>query len=491
MTGLVRQLTVIVVALSLSAATFSVPRPAAAQTPPVPAPQPVMPPSVPPAVPPAPQPAMPPATPPAVPAAPGAPVQTFTFEQAIQATLTHNPQVVTAQQNVISAQQSVAVAQAGYGPTVSVNANGAVGTSNTNAAFSAVPPLSTVTATGTTTLAGTVTLFDNGRTRALVETAQAALASAQATLRLTEQSLALQAGTQFFTVLSDEGVASADQQVLTQDQAQLAMVEAQVRAGVAPQADVIQAQSQVAQAQVAEINAQAQILTAKAALASTMGIDTTAPIEVTAPGTPSPQVTVTADQVLAMALQNRPEIAQADAAVHSAQAGLATAYVNAGPQVSISLGAGYTPFSTFPGVNNSSTYGVTGTLSLPVFDSGRGAAEIGAAQATLKSAQASLASAILSVRQDAYTSYLSAVQAAANVTATAAAKAAADQALAVAQGQYRAGVGTFVNVIVAQTTAAQADVNAATAVYNYESALVTLQHAEGAPIVAGVRGGAQ
>jgi outer membrane protein TolC len=468
MTGAVRQLAVIVVALSLSAATFSAPTAEAAQ--PSPAPRPTQP---------APAPA----------GVAAAPVQTFTFEQAVQSTLAHNPQIAAAEQVLASAQQSLLLAKAGYGPTVSLNGNGGLGTASGTSV--AAPPLSNVAATGTATVAGTVTLFDNGRTAALVASAQAQVAQAEATLRKTEQDLALQAGTQFFTVLSDEGIANADQQVLAQAQAQLALVQAQVRAGVAPQADVIQAQAQVAQAEVSVVNAQAQILTAKAALASTMGTNTTTPIEVRAPGAPTPQVSVTADEVLAAALQNRPEIAQANASVQAAQAGLETAYVNAGAQVNISLGAGYTPFSTEPILNNSSTYGVTGTLSLPLFDSGRGRAEVGAAQATLKSAQASLASTILSVRQDAYQAYLAAVQAAANLTATQAAKAAADQALSVAQGQYRAGVGTVIAVIQAQTTAAQADVNAASAVYNYESALVTLQHAQGAPIVARTGGGAQ
>ncbi|HEV2440125.1 MAG TPA: TolC family protein [bacterium] len=447
MKGLVRQVAVIVIALALSATTFMAPRADAALA------------------------------------------QTFTLAQAVQTTVTQNPQIVAAQQALEAAQQSVLLARAGYGPTVSVNANGGLGANNAPNANAFSAPLSNANGTGTATLAGNVTVFDNGRTRALVESAEAGAASAQAALRQTQQDLALQAATQFLTVLSNEGVADAQQQVLTQAQAQLALVQAQVRAGVAPQADVIQAQAQVAQAQVAVLNAGAQILTAKANLASTMGIDTTTPIEVVSPAVPAPQVTVTSDQVIAAALQNRPEIARANAAVQSAQAGLDTAYVNAGPQVAIGLSAGYTPVSTDPVVNNTSSYGITGTISLPLFDSGRGHAEIAGAQASLKSAQASLASQILAIRQDAYQAYLGAVQAAANVTATQAAKAAADQALSVTQGQYRAGVGTIINVIVAQTTAAQADVNATTALYNYESALVTLQHAQGAPIVASAGGG--
>lgn len=471
MSGVVRQLAVIVIALSLSAATFAAPRPGAAfaQAPPVTSPA---------------APAPSPSTGQAA-----APVQTFTLAQAVQSTLTHNPQVTASQQSLEAAQQSLILARAGYAPTVSLNANGALGTTNASNANALSAPLRNVTASGTTTIAGNVTVFDNGRTKALVESAQAGVASAEAALRQTQQDLALQAAAQFFTVLGNEGVAAADRQVLAQQQAQFALVEAQVRAGVAPQADVIQAQAQVAQAQVAALNADAQILTAKANLASTMGIDTTTPIEVASPTPPAPQVAVTPDQVIAAALANRPEIAKANAAVLSAQAGLATAYVNAGPQVNIGLGAGYTPYSTEPVLNNTSSYGLTGTISLPLFDAGRGRAEIAGAQATLKSAQASLASQILAIRQDAYQAYLSAVQAAANVTATQAAKAAADQALAVAQGQYRAGVGTIIGVIQAQTTAAQADVNAASAQYSYESALATLQHAEGAPIVASAGGG--
>ena len=473
MNGLSRQLAVAVIALSLSAATFMAPWAGAAlaQTPPAT---------------PAPTPSAPaPAAPAPSSTLPVAPVQTFTLAQAVQSTLTRNPQIVAAQQSLEAAQQGVAQARAGYGPSVSVNANGTAGATNAPVSSALTSP----TATGTAGIAGTITVFDNGRTKALVESAQAGVASAQAALKQTQQDLALQAAAQFFTVLSSEGVADAQQQVLAQAQAQLALVQAQVRAGVAPQADVIQAQAQVAQAQVSVLNAGAQILTTKASLASTMGIDTTTPIEVASPTVPSPQLSVTSDQVIAAALRNRPEIAKANAAVQAAQAGLDTAYVNAGPQVSIGLGAGYTPASTEPALNNTASYGLTGTISLPLFDSGRGRAEIAGAQATLKGAQASLSSTILSIRQDAYQSYLGAVQAAANVTATQAAKAAADQALSVAQGQYRAGVGTIIAVIQAQTTAAQADVNAASAVYSYESALATLQHAQGAPIVAGIGGG--
>ncbi len=325
-----------------------------------------------------------------------------------------------------------------------------------------------------------------------VESAEAAVVSAEAALRQAQQDIALQSATAFFTVLKAERLATVQEQQLAQAQAQLALSEAQVRAGVAAQSDVFQVQAQVAQAEVNLLSARSQILTSKAALQAVLGADAAAPVEVAEPAPPSARVTETAGAVMATALRSRPEIAKAQAAVQSSQAGVDLAYANAGPQVDVSASGGYTPYTTSQNVSNPVAYGVTATIQLPLYDSGKGRAGIAAAQATLRSSQASLVSTTLSVQQDVTQAYLAAVQAAANLTATNAAKVAADQALSAAEGRYRAGVNTIVEVITARATAAQADVNATSALYDYQTALATLHHAEGLsilPIVAGTQRG--
>ena len=205
------------------------------------------------------------------------------------------------------------------------------------------------------------------------------------------------------------------------------------------------------------------------------------------PGT----VTASAEAAMQTAETTPPEVAKAQAAVSSEQAALDLARVAAGPQVTVGVGTTYTPLSTSPVLNNATSYGVSATVSLSLYDSGKGRAEIGAAQAALQGAQAQLRGERLAVRQDAYQAYLSAVQAAANIQATQAAKAAADEALRVAEGRYRAGVGTIVELITARAQAAQADVNAVNGLYAYETALATLRHAEGLPIQASALGGGQ
>ncbi len=416
---------------------------------------------------------------------------TLTLDQAIQDALTRNPQVVSAQDAVAAARQAVALARTGLAPTISLSGTVNYGTSSaTTVTPSGVTQvLPGPQGTGSVSFVGAVPLFDSGRTSAQVASAEAGLTSAEAALRLTAQSIAVQTATAFLNVLSAERLTDVRQAQLAQVQAQLALTQAKVRAGVAAQSDVIQAQAAVAQAQVNLLSAQAAISTDKASLQALLAADVAAPVEVQAPPAPPPSVTVTFDAVLQQALANRPEIAAAQAQVRSAQAGLDLARVNAGPQLSIGVNTAYTPVSTSAALSNAVSYGLGGTVSLPLFDAGRGQAGIRQAQAQLQGAQAALSNAELSVRQDAYQAYLSAVQAAATVTATVAAQAAADQALAVSEGRYRAGVTMILEVTTAQATAAQAEVNAVSALYSYEIALATLRHAEGMPIQVSTVGG--
>ncbi len=419
--------------------------------------------------------------------APGGPV--LTLDQAIKTALADNPQVVAAQAAVTAATQGVVVARTGLAPTISVQGTGGEGTTTTQNVNGVSTVLPAAQSSGSVGIVGSLPLYDGGKTQAAVASAQATLENAQAALKQTEQSIELQTATAFFSVLSAEQQTTVQQAALKQAQDELALVQAQVAAGVAAQSAVIQAQSQVAQAQVNLLSAESQIATNKSTLQGVLGADVTADVAVQQPPAPPTQVSVTSTTVIQQALANRPEIAVAQAQVASAQAGVQQAQVTAGPQISVSLNAGYTPYSSNQFSNNSASYGLAGTVSLPLYDAGKGKAEIQQAQASLQQAQAQLSSTQLAVRQNAYQAYLTAVQDAANVTATQAAAQAADQALQVAEGQYRAGVTTFLQVTTAQTTAAQADVAAVTALYTYESALAALQNSQGLPILSSTVGG--
>jgi len=425
-------------------------------------------------------------------AQPAAPVSALTLDAAVQQALGHNPQVTAAQQAVVAARAGVVIARAGLLPSVSLTGTGGLGTNGTLSSVSqGVVGPGSLSTTGAVSISGNLALYDSGKTPAAVAQAEATVALAEATLRQTQQDISLSAATDFFTVLTAERTATVREALLVQAQQQLAQTEARFRAGTAAQADVIQSQAQVAQAQVDLLIAQNQISTSKAALRSVLGLEAQGSVEVQEPTAPALAPTITADAAVQQALQNRPEIAASAAQIQSNQAALTLAYIDAGVQINVGLTAGYVPFSTNTFANNTTSYGLTGTIALPLFDSGKSAAGVNAAKANLSAAQAKLAQTQLAIRQDAYQAYLAVVQGAATVTATAAAQKAADEALRVAQGRYRAGVATIVEVTTSQAAAAQADVNAVNALYSYETALSTLQHARGIPIQASASGGGQ
>jgi len=409
----------------------------------------------------------------------------LTLDRAVRAALAQNPQIIAAQEAITAAQQSLAAARAGLAPTLSANGTGSVGGGSAASSTSSGPATM-----GTISLGATVPLYDAGRTPAAVNSAAAALAQAEAALRQTQQDTSFAVATAFFNVLTAERLTDVRVALLAQAQAQLALSQAQARAGVAAQADVIQAQAQVALAEVDLLTARSQIATAKSGLQAAIGGDAAAPVEVQEPPAPPPEVLVTADAAMKAAEANRPEVAKAMATLQSDQAALELARINAGPQVTVSVGTTYTPASTNLVLSNSTFYGVTATVGLPFYNPGAQAG-VDAAQATVRSARAQLDATLLFVRQDAYQAYLAAVQAAATIPAAETARAAAEAALTVAEGRYKAGVGTIVEVITARATAAQAEVNAVNSRYTYQAALAALLHAQGSPIAASTGGGSQ
>ncbi len=413
-------------------------------------------------------------------------VPPLTLDQAMRGALARNPQVTAAQEAMAAALQGVTLARAGLAPTVLAAGTTSYGTAATGGSATSstttqvVTPVPTSPASSASvTLTATLPLYDGGHTRVAVEQAEATVAAAEATLRQTQQDIALSTAQAFLGVLKAERIATVREAQLAQAEAQLAQAQAQVRAGVAAQADVIQAQAQLAQAQVDLLGARAQIETAKVGLRGVLALDILASIEVQEPPTPPASVAMTPKGAVEEAEKHRPEIAAAAAAVQENAAAVELAYLNAGVQVNVGLNTTYVPASTTALTNNSASWLLTTTLSLPLYDGGKAQAGIDQAKANFRAAQAKLEAARQSVRQDAVQANLAAVQAAANVEATRAAAAAATEALRVAEGRYRAGVAAILEVTTARTQAAQAEVNAVTARYDYETALAALRHAVG------------
>ncbi len=119
------------------------------------------------------------------------------------------------------------------------------------------------------------------------------------------------------------------------------------------------------------------------------------------------------------------------------------------------------------------------TLSFPVFQGLAIAAQVDQAQANVESARATMTlaeqNAILDVEQQ----YLSLKEASDRIGATAKLIDQADESLKLAEGRYKAGVGSAIEITDAQLTLASARLSHIQALYDYNTSLVGLKRAMG------------
>jgi len=181
-------------------------------------------------------------------------------------------------------------------------------------------------------------------------------------------------------------------------------------------------------------------------------------------------------QLVEQALERRPEMLQAEANIEAATHGLSAARTGNAPVVTGSAGV-QRRGNDFPPDNNALTVGVT--VQWYPFDSGLTAGRIKQAEAGLQTAQAQLVQTRLSVVSDVSQAYLNLQTAERNVATAEAQIVNAREALRLAEGRYRSGIGVFLDVLDAQTNLDAANTNHVNALSGVDQARAALAHAIG------------
>lgn len=401
--------------------------------------------------------------------------QAVTLDAAMRMAVDRHPSVVAAARSLEAAQARLTQARAGTAPQVSVTGRASVGTLG----VTGTPTGGDVSASHNVAVGASVPLYDGGITAQQVAQAQAAVEAAQASLAATRQDVALTAAQAYFQVLRAQRTVEVREAAVRTAQAQLAQAEAFFRAGTAAQADVIRARAAVASAQAELVAARGQVEISLAALRSALALPPGAPISVADPSAPAVQP-LSAAEAAAEAARQRPEVLRADADVRGTQAAVRLAEIRAGAQVTVSAG-GTVQVTPDPG---QAGWSVSATVSHPLFDGGRTKAAVEEARANLQAAQARREATLLAIQSQAVQAAVSVNSAAARVEATRVSAEAGEEALRVSDGRYRAGVGTLVEVLDAQSSATQARIGAVQALFDLHLAVVSQQHALGRPLVA-------
>jgi len=323
-------------------------------------------------------------------------------------------------------------------------------------------------------------LYSGNALQDQVTIAKANLESAKAQLAATADQTVLSVRQAYYGIQQALGLVVSAQRAVAASQENLRVARDKFRAGTAARFDVLQAQVQLAQAQQNLTQADTGVATAQQTLASvlTLPLSTQSGTAPFSPHLPPPAGNL--DTLVQEALERRPELVAARAAITSAQASIDLAAAGLRPNIAITGGPEVVtnnPVATQP----ASWQGMI-QLTQAILDGGLTKAKVAQARQQLASARVSMEQESQAVELDVRNGYLSLLNAAGVLRSAITGRASAEESLRVAQVRFRAGVGTQLDVVTAVQNLAAADNSVVQATYAYYLALAQLDRAVGVQV---------
>jgi outer membrane protein len=420
------------------------------------------------------------------PAAPTGP--RMSMQDAVARAMSLQPSLAASMANADAASARVEQARVTERPTVTGTATGSIQTHTPPATSSTT----TVTPGGTGGFTAgrdptygvdlgaraTWILWDFGRTRARVQSAQAAFDAARANVQIAGLDVRTNVENAYLQAVAERELVQVA--VAAEQTAKRHLDEAHrfVAAGAQDPITEATAAATAASATAQRVQAEGNYRTAIAALRLAIG-DPSMPDDVALdPGWPTAIAGEDQDRVALVqrAIEHRPELAAARFDIEAASAAVNAA--SYGRRPTLTAGAAF----DWP-VNNHATpdplWTATLGLSIPIFDGGLTRAQTREAEANRAAAVANQRSEQLAVEHDVEAAWISIRSATATLASTETAVATAHQQLTLAEGRFAAGVGSAVELADAQNAVINAEGQRVSAEFQLATSRTALRRALG------------
>lgn len=299
-------------------------------------------------------------------------------------------------------------------------------------------------------------LFDFGGRTGRVESARQQLLSASFTHNAAIQDVVLQIQVAYFQYLADRSLLGAQRTTLAEAQANLEAAAERRRVGLATIADVLQARTAASQAQLDLQTTEGNVQTARGALALQLGLPANLPYDVdsAAAAVPVRALADSVDRLIASALEGRPDLAAARSEAEAARAGISQARANLLPSLNLSATGGRTYATTIP--NGANSYNLSLGLTIPLFDGFSRQYDLRAAEYQAEAARARSETVRQQVVFQVFSAYYALQTSTRRVATAEDLVASARQSSEVALARYKAGVGSVLDLLAAQSALASA-----------------------------------
>ena len=404
--------------------------------------------------------------------------------------LDYNRDIKNSQYALKKAEYAINQAQAGKKPSVDYNFGAQRSRATDAATYSRAASLmgsaNSISNAFSNGISVNIPLYTGGLVEGQIDVAKLGKTNAQEEILRVEQATKYSAIEGYYGLLAYQELQGVYHEAVDNLQGHLDNVQAQYNVGTKAKVDVLSSDVSLANAKTTAITADNNVAIAESNLNNILGLPLETKLNLADHQLPFDTYNISLQEAMDYAMKYRPEVLQAAIAVQEAERSIDIADAGNKPTVAITGGNDWAD-NTFPGIDaNKRSWKVAAGVTYNFYDGGATKAKVNQAKQDLlvarETAQKTRESVQLQVKQ----AYLNIRSAAQKVEETQTVVDQARENYRIQNIRYQAGVGINLDVLDAQLSLNQAQVNHIQALYDYNVGIAKLEQVMGGDVESGV-----
>lgn len=410
--------------------------------------------------------------------------------KTVQMALDYNRDIKNSQYALKKAEYAINQAQAGKKPTVDYNFGAqrsrATDTATYSRAASLMGSANSISNAFSNGISVNIPLYTGGLVEGQIDVAKLGKTNAQEEILRVEQATKYSAIEGYYGLLAYQELQGVYHEAVDNLQGHLDNVQAQYNVGTKAKVDVLSSDVSLANAKTTAITADNNVAIAESNLNNILGLPLETKLNLADHQLPFDTYNISLQEAMDYAMKYRPEVLQAAIAVQEAERSIDIADAGNKPTVAITGGNDWAD-NTFPGIDaNKRSWKVAAGVTYNFYDGGATKAKVNQAKQDLLVARETEQKTRESVQLQVKQAYLNIRSAAQKVEETQTVVDQARENYRIQNIRYQAGVGINLDVLDAQLSLNQAQVNHIQALYDYNVGIAKLEQVMGVDVESGV-----
>ena len=410
--------------------------------------------------------------------------------KTVQMALDYNRDIKNSQYALKKAEYAINQAQAGKKPTVDYNFGAQRSRATDAATYSRAASLmggaNSVSNAFSNGISVNIPLYTGGLVEGQIDVAKLGKTNAQEEILRVEQATKYSAIEGYYGLLAYQELQGVYHEAVDNLQGHLDNVQAQYNVGTKAKVDVLSSDVSLANAKTTAITADNNVAVAESNLNNILGLPLETKLKLADHQLPFDTYNISLQEATDYAMKYRPEVLQAAIAVQEAERNIDIADAGNKPTVAITGGNDWAD-NTFPGIDaNKRSWKVAAGVTYNFYDGGATKAKVNQAKQDLLVARETEQKTREAVQLEVKQAYLNIRSAAQKVEETQTVVDQARENYRIQNIRYQAGVGINLDVLDAQLSLNEAQVNHIQALYDYNVGIAKLEQVMGVDVESGV-----